>query len=183
MLQIAPNWHPAVVHLPIALILVSLIFHLAAKIFHQSLLSKHWTIVGHWTLWFAAIGAILAVYFGLEAYNSVDHDDAGHLAMILHRNWALPTAGGLVLFALWDGWKRKDTDFLPWPMLVILMLLAAGIVRTAWLGGEVVFIHGIGVKAVEPQSEVTFPATSESTEAEEKSPAPHDHNDGHHHSH
>lgn len=153
-----------------------------AKVLPQCPRSMHWAIVGHWTLWLAAIGAIAAVLFGLEAYNSVNHDDAGHIAMTLHRDWALAVAASLVLFALWDRWKRKDTDLLSWPMLALLLLLTAGIVRTAWLGGEVVFVHGVGVKAVEIQSNRSLPAISVTPEAEDSSSAGHDH-DGHRHSH
>lgn len=183
MLQITPNWHPAVVHFPIALILVSLIFHLMAKVLPQSKRSMHWAIVGHWTLWLAAIGALIAVLFGFEAYTSVNHDDAGHIAMTLHRDWALPVAAAIVLFALWDSWKRRDTDLLTWPMLALLLILTAGIVRTAWLGGEVVFVHGIGVKTVVPQSTRTPSARSSAPEVQGKSSAVHDHDDGHHHGH
>jgi uncharacterized membrane protein len=109
---------------------------------------------GHFTLWLSAIGAATAVLFGWLAFNSVNHDDAGHAAMLLHRSWAVPTAICLILLASWDVWKYRVNQLIPVPMLFILFLLAQSISVTAWLGGEVVYRHGIGVLSL-PASEGT----------------------------
>lgn len=129
-------------------------------------------------LWLSALTAIIAVIFGLQAYNTVNHDEAGHLAMTLHRNWALPTTVGLVLLAMWDAWRHRDTKVMSWPTVVILLVISLAILRTAWLGGEVVFRHGIGVMAL-PESE-DAPASDATGAGEGEG---HDHDHAHQHEH
>ena len=50
----------------------------------------------------ASFTALVAVAFGWLAYNSVNHDDAGHAAMTVYKFWAFTTAAVLVLLALFD---------------------------------------------------------------------------------
>lgn len=150
--QILPNVHPAVVHFPIALTIIAFIFSLAAYVRPSHPSAVQLAAAGHFTLWLAAIGAGVAVLFGWIAYNSVNHDDAGHAAMLLHRSWAVPTALGLILIASWDAWKNRVNELISVPMLFMLFLLSQSIAVTAWLGGEVVYRHGIGVLSL-PASE------------------------------
>nr|MBA3695945.1 DUF2231 domain-containing protein [Methylotenera sp.] len=107
---------------------------------------------GHLTLWLAAFSAGIAVLFGWLAFNSVNHDDAGHAAMLLHRSWAVPTAIGLMLLASWDARKYRVNELISVPMLLLLFLLSQAIAVTGWLGSEVVYRHGIGVLSL-PASE------------------------------
>lgn len=151
-LQIIPNLHPAIVHFPIALTIIAFLLSLAAYVRPSHPSAAQLAAAGHFTLWLAALGAAVAVLFGWLAYNSVNHDDAGHAAMLLHRSWAVPTAIGLILLASWDAWKGRVSQLIPVPMLFILFLLAQSIAVTAWLGGEVVYRHGIGVLSL-PASE------------------------------
>ncbi len=150
--QILPNVHPAVVHFPIALTIIAFIFSLAAYVRPSHPSAVQLAAAGHFTLWLAAIGAGVAVLFGWLAYNSVNHDDAGHTAMLLHRSWAVPTAISLILLASWDAWICRVNQLISVPMLFILFLLSQSIAVTAWLGGEVVYRHGIGVLSL-PASE------------------------------
>ena len=150
--QIIPNLHPAIVHFPIALTVIAFLLSLAAYVRPGHPSAAQLAAAGHFTLWLAAIGAAIAVLFGWLAYNSVNHDDAGHAAMLLHRSWAVPTALGLILLASWDAWKYRANQLISVPMLFILFLLSQSIAITAWLGGEVVYRHGIGVLSL-PASE------------------------------
>jgi uncharacterized membrane protein len=141
--QIIPNLHPAVVHFPIALTIVAFILGLAARLFRQSASSTSLAAAGYYVLILAAVSAVAAVGFGWLAFNStMNHDDAGHAAMLLHRAWAIPTAVGLVLLAICP---------MSIPVLVCLAGLSMSVATTAWLGGEVVYRHGIGV--------LSFPAS------------------------
>ena len=152
--QIIPNLHPAIVHFPIALTVIAFLLSLAAYVRPSHPSAAQLAAAGHFTLWLAAIGAAIAVLFGWLAYNSVNHDDAGHAAMLLHRSWAVPTAIGLILLASWDAWKCRVNQLISVPMLFILFLLSQSIAITAWLGGEIVYRHGIGVISL-PASEGT----------------------------
>ena len=152
--QIIPNYHPMVVHFPIALTIIAFLLSIAAYARRSHPVSAQLAAAGHFTLWLAAIGAAAAVLFGWLAYNSVNHDDAGHAAMLLHRAWAIPTAIGLILLASWDAWKYRVNELISVPMLFLLFLLSQAIAVTGWLGGEVVFRHGIGVLSL-PSSEIS----------------------------
>ena len=146
--QIVPNLHPMVVHFPIALTLVAFLLSVGAYVRRRHPVATQLAAAGHLTLWLAAIGAATAVLFGWVAFNSVNHDDAGPAAMLLHRSWAIPTALGLILLASWDAWKYRVNELISVPMLFLLFLLSQAIAVTGWLGGEVVYRHGIGVLSI-----------------------------------
>jgi len=146
MIQVIPNWHPIFVHFPIAFATAALAFTAVGKVFKD----RPWQclIMGHWMLWAAAITACIAAVFGWFAYNSVIHDEAGHLAMTIHRNWAMGALGALILLAVWASRTYRSAEA---PSHVFLFLLAAMwllLAITAWHGGEVVYRHGLGVMAL-----------------------------------
>jgi len=144
--KIIPNVHPAIVHFPIALTFMSLLFGIAAAFKRQTQLGEYFTAYTHFTLWLSAFFGLIAVLFGWLAFNStINHDDAGHAAMLLHRAWAIPTAAGLVLVAIWHSLKSRQSNPMSIPVLVYLAGLSMSVATTAWLGGEAVYRHGIGV--------------------------------------
>lgn len=144
--KIIPNLHPAVVHFPIALTMAAFIFGLVARLTRKSESAHLVAAAGNYTLIFAALSAIAGVVFGWLAFNStMNHDDAGHAAMLLHRAWAIPTAVGLVLLAIWNSAKSRLSNIMSIPVLICLAGLSMAVATTAWLGGEVVYRHGIGV--------------------------------------
>ncbi|GBG14771.1 uncharacterized protein NMK_2372 [Novimethylophilus kurashikiensis] len=144
MPYIIPNLHPLVVHFPVALITIAAIFHLVAAVTR----SKTCAVIAHTSLWLGALGAVIAVLFGWQAYNSVNHDEAGHAAMLLHRAWALGTLAVVVTLAAWDGLRRKADD-IPSKWFSTAIVIAWGLVAvTAWHGGELVYRHGLGVMAL-----------------------------------
>lgn len=139
MIEIIPNYHPFFVHFPIAYATAALFFFAAGILFGEKSWAAQCLVFARWMLWAATIFAGIAAVFGWFAYNSVDHDEAGHQAMTLHRNWALATQGVLTLLAaIW----------IPDPLLVAWLL----VISTAWHGSEVVYRHGLGVMSL-PEAE------------------------------
>ena len=151
MIQIIPNFHPVVVHFPIVLTIVAFISALAAQLFKKRVFASHLTIISHYMLWAAAATVLVAISFGWLAYNSVNHDDAGHAAMTVHKFWAFITAAVLVLLALFDIKKHLLNTIFPLYFVVLLGVASASVGATAWLGGEVVYRHGIGVLSMPAQ--------------------------------
>jgi uncharacterized membrane protein len=152
MIEIIPNWHPVFVHFPIAFATAAVFFFTAAQLFKEKSWAAQSLLTGRWMLWSAAIFACIAVVFGWFAYNSVDHDEAGHLAMTAHRNWALVAVGVLVMLAALDVWLRRFTAATPSGFLALLVVSWLLIINAAWHGGEVVYRHGLGVMSL-PKSE------------------------------
>lgn len=148
MIEIIPNWHPALVHFPIALTTVALAFIAVGTLFRNGSYAAQCRATGRWMLWGAALFALIAAAFGWFAFNSVGHDEVSHAAMTLHRNWAIWTLAALVALAAWDVWrggsrKKPSQGFLG--LLVAAWLLVAS---TAWHGAELVYRHGLGVMAL-----------------------------------
>src|SRR5512143_1784511 len=99
MPEILPNWHPALVHFPIALAITATLLLLASRLRPDNHLLP---ASGRLLVALAAVGAVLAAALGWHAYATVEHDAAGHLVMLRHRNWALATTLGLIAMAAWD---------------------------------------------------------------------------------
>ncbi len=173
MPEIIPNLHPLFVHFPIALLSVSAFLHLATKAMQGKPYYAHpCAILAHTTLWLAALTALPAVLFGWQAFNSVNHDDAGHTVMLTHRAWALATFAVIAVVAAWDVWRNK-VDIAPkWSFSLAVLVAWVMLSITAWHGGELVYRHGLGVMSLPAAAEDLHPhgATSE----------PHEHAD---HSH
>ena len=148
MIEIIPNWHPAFVHFPIAFATAAVFFVACGVVFKAKPWAQQCLLFGHWMLWGAAIFACIAAVFGWFAYNSVEHDEAGHQAMTLHAYWALSAVGALVVLAALDVRSRRFVG-MPGSGFLVLLVVAWGLViSTAWHGGEVVFRHGVGVMSL-----------------------------------
>ncbi len=144
MPDILPNWHPAAVHFPIALSLTAALLLLLSKLSPR--LAQQCVSSAYLLLPLSAISALLAAVLGWHAFNTAEHDAAGHAAMLTHRNWAVAAtalalllAAGLIV-ALRLGYRPQA-----WATPASL-LLAGTFVVTGWLGGELVYRHGIGVQ-------------------------------------
>lgn len=148
MIEVIPNWHPVFVHFPIAFATASVFFFVAAKLFKERTFAAQCLLAGRWMLWGAAIFACIAAVFGWLAFNSVEHDEAGHLAMTLHRNWALGALGSLLLLAALEVWLRRLAGMPTYGFLVLLIGAWLLVVSAAWHGGELVYRHGLGVTAL-----------------------------------
>ncbi|MFZ2269469.1 MAG: DUF2231 domain-containing protein [Azonexus sp.] len=179
MPEIVPNWHPALVHFPIALTITATLLMLAAsRRSADPLLVPSARLL----LRLAAGTAVVAAIFGWQAFQSVEHDAAGHLVMLSHRNWALSSTAGLLLATIWDAFGHAAQRHL----VLVLLTLSAGIVVTAWLGGEMVYRHGIGVSAAAfaPTAGPPVPNVPQATPAAAPLlPGEHIHQDGKRHHH
>ncbi len=153
MIEIIPNWHPVFVHFSVALLSLSVVLYLLARLPLPAGLCGEWQVVARWALWFGALFAIATAVTGWLAYNSVDHDDISHAAMTEHRNWALITLTLFVVLALWSLWGRlanRASSKGAVGAVFLALLAASGILlaSTAWHGAELVFRHGLGVMSL-----------------------------------
>lgn len=144
MPDIVPNWHPAAVHFPIALGMTAALLLLAAR-----LKPAHvgFSAAARLLLLLAAIGAAIASALGWHAFSTVEHDAAGHVVMLRHRDWALSTTLLLAVLAVWDGWRQRAGQPMHGALLPGMLLISGALAITGWLGGEMVYRHGVGVAA------------------------------------
>jgi uncharacterized membrane protein len=130
--------HPMLVPIPIGLFAFTLIADLATR-FGWS--GSAWPDVAFYCMGGGIGGALVAAVFGYLDYRSLTDPQVGKLANT-HR---LVVLGAVVLFIInfWLRWKGGDaTQTLPLVLTLagILVLLVGG-----WLGGHLVFVHGVAV--------------------------------------
>jgi uncharacterized membrane protein len=153
VIEIIPNWHPICVHFTVGLLTAAVAFYILLYLFtHIEFLSKAITleleIVARWCLWAGALVTVLTVLAGLYAFNTVKHDGHAHIAMMAHRNWALATAGIILLVVSWSVWRYYKGKTLSIQFIIALLIMQSFLLSTAWHGGELVYRHGLGVMSL-----------------------------------
>ena len=145
--------HPAVVHFPIALTLVALLLEVLAR--SRRLRALEAGALALTVL--AAVAAVVAVLTGNAAHDAAvippdarglvhTHEEIGEFAMW----WLLGVAAVRSLLA-WRGWF---TGWRPWAYLVLVTVAACLVGYNGYLGGRMVFDHGVGTAPVEQHGAV-----------------------------
>jgi len=141
--------HPKLVHFTIALFSMSVFFEIAGLLTKKTI----WQKAAWLNLVFAGAAVIATVLSGLLAANNVAHNDAAHEIMETHETIGFIVLGVILLLLVWRIFlKGKAVQKFAW-LYLLLGLGGVGLMLTgAYLGGEMVYIHGVAVKAV-PVSE------------------------------
>ena len=140
-----PGWHPYIVHFPIVLLPLSLVFDLAALVKGR----PTWHTAAYCLLVAGTVAAAAAVISGNAAatpHRETDvvaaaierHEDSGSLVLIAF----IAVALGRLPLQL----RQRTTG---WPLKAWLAVAAAGCVlvwRTSLLGGDLVYEYGVGVR-------------------------------------
>jgi len=150
MLEAIGHLHPIVIHFPLALLLSGGLFSLASRLIRHEETRNAFQVAGAWNFRIGVLSLLPALLTGWAAYQTVAHDAPSHAAMTLHRNWALATGVVFLGVAAWrDRGKDWPSGWLTWIGLVLgLVLLGV----TGYLGGNLVYRHGLGVQSL-PASE------------------------------
>jgi len=137
-----PNLHPLVVHFPVALLTVGLLFDLLGMVSKRD--DHHRT--GWWLHISGALGLILAVITGLHAEDSVEITEGARNHFEIHEQVAFATTA---VFALLLAWRVGSKTRIPErrrPVYFMLSIAAVALLWvTAWYGGEMVYSFGVGV--------------------------------------
>ena len=128
--------HPMLVSIPIGLFVFSLVADIAAR----AGWGEAWPVVAFYCMGGGIVGALLAAVFGLVDLLSMTDERVkkvglAHMAIML-----VVVTLYVVNFALrWQGAPVAGAPF-TLSVFAILLLLAGG-----WLGGHMVFVHGVAV--------------------------------------
>jgi len=142
----APNIHPMIIHFPIVLWLIAVLFD-----FVSLFRSEEW--IGNTTLALYGLGALsaLATFFsGKQAIDMVSVPFQGELTASSHSDWGHFTLYFFVIYAavrLILFWKQLDKKKTVAIALFVLGTIGMGLVaKTADLGGKLVYKYGVGTE-------------------------------------
>lgn len=146
---IIPNIHPILVHFTIALFSVSFILHaiyyFGMQKYAKTKLISEIEIVARWCLWLTIFFSTLTVLAGLYAYYTVPHNEAGHIAMGIHRNSAFISFSLILITGIYSILQFITHRKISLITLILLGITQISILITGYLGSEVVYRYGIGV--------------------------------------
>ena len=147
----APRLHAAINDLPVALLLVAVLFDLGGWLLKRE--SLRWA--GLWTLWAGVLGGWAAVVAGKLAEEALEHGDAIHDLMERHERLAYITMGVFTVVLVWKMLRRFS---LPpaeeWATRALSVLGVAGIVWVGAIGGKLMFEHAAGLKSAVMEAEM-----------------------------
>lgn len=144
-----PNLHPFIVHFPIALIVLAVLFDAARLFFRQQDWLEKATLALYAT---GSLGLIAAFLSGRQAVETVSVTGDAVPVVTSHEDWALYT---LIYFLIFTGirfviwWKQLEKGF----VLPVLVVFAMGGTGMLWYTGEqgakLVYKHGVAVGEID----------------------------------
>jgi len=133
--------HPMLVHYPLALLPTAV----GADLLARATGSERLADVGRTLMPFAAASAAVAAVAGIVAQEEVQADAEAQTLLVTHRNLNLSLVSMATALAAWR-WRQKQagTGYLA------LALAGLGVMGySAYLGGKMVYDHGLGVRAAD----------------------------------
>ena len=139
-----PPIHPALVHLPIAFVILSFVTDVLAKITKRESLAQ----TAFWSLVAALIGGGITIAAGYWDMNHAALADQTHEFVDQHLiiGWVLAIC--LLVLTLWR-WRirQQARRVVTNPYVIGALLVLALTFFQGWYGGEMVYAHGAGVAA------------------------------------
>ena len=140
------NLHPAIVHFPIALLVVAALLAIVTLVNKK----ESWK---NWMFKNLVLGLVflpLAIIAGLVEEQSLQHSEAIHSVLMIHKYNGFAILLVYSILTIWF-WRRKNSiqskEYTAW---ALCLLLATGLLSyQGYLGGKMVFDLGAGVKPME----------------------------------
>lgn len=151
-----PTIHPMVLHFPIVLLYITAGIDVLARILPDR--DRFLQRAGFWTLTLACFFTVVTMAVGLVSEQAVHWTP--QLQAILERHQTFAMLTGLAEGAAWlvrlgsrfprrdSGWQIFGRGRGGWGSTTLVLLAAASITMTAYLGGKMVYDHGAGVLGV-----------------------------------
>ncbi len=137
-------FHPALVHFSVAFLTAGGLLE-AAGIF---LGRQGWSRAGNRLVWAGLVSLLPTIASGYLAINTLDVPPAAERLAWHHERNAWIALGGFFASRFWKAWNRGSLAR-PAEIGYALLTLAAvaWLLFNAWLGAELVYVHGLGVAA------------------------------------
>jgi uncharacterized membrane protein len=137
--------HPKVVHFTIALFSVSVLFDILGLITKK----RYFQSAAWLNLILAGAASVVTVISGLLAASNAAHDEAAHQVIEIHEKIGFIVLGIILVLLLWRILLRGRFPVRLSFLYVVLAVVGVGFMFTgAYFGGELVYTHGVAVKAV-----------------------------------
>lgn len=144
----ATHLHAIIIHFPIALLLVGFLSEFLALFIKKDFLKN----TAFYLLLLGALGAIAAYVSGNYAGDGIEEGPL-KIPMELHEQAALITLWLAIITALFSVliyYFKIQNSKAKWAGILLYALLAVSVARTGYLGGQLVFSHGVGVELALP---------------------------------
>jgi uncharacterized membrane protein len=143
-----PPLHPAVIHFPIALVVVSLLFDLLGRWLNKESLrgAAFWCLLG------ALLGGAAAAASGYFDYSRAALGDTSRYVQFhMYIGWVLVAC--VIVLTIWRWRIFARTTTTPTVYLIAALLVAGLTLFQGWYGGEMVYSQGAGVAAASKGTE------------------------------
>jgi uncharacterized membrane protein len=137
--------HPMMVHFPLALTIIGTLCLVGARLLRQGPFQSSLAAAGTWNVVLGGMAVLLTLATGLGAALHLQLHDGAQYSVSRHVIWAVCTSQLVVLLAIWRGTADSATSRPTWLLLVLLFIACAGLIVTAYYGGENVYHYGLGV--------------------------------------
>lgn len=139
------NWHAALAHFAIALLLTSTFFFLT--MYWRKKKGSQFEVAGKWTLWLGTVIALGAMAAWLLMSEVAPHNSAAHKVMQSYESIGSIALVAVVLFSLLVLMAQKiGVQYVAGSVVVGFLVLFAGI-----QGGDLLYNHGVGA-GLKPES-------------------------------
>jgi uncharacterized membrane protein len=149
--------HPAVVHFPLALYPATLLFDLLAFTRNDGSVYTHGAFI---LIVAASVGAVGAMITGFAQLPDIPLDSSVWKTAMLHMSVQM-IAGSIFLVSLLLRLRHVDDVHPPVIAVVCAVIGAGALFYGGWLGGHMVFSHGVSVE-LDADGQMTHAADTES---------------------
>ncbi|MEX0721559.1 MAG: DUF2231 domain-containing protein [Balneolaceae bacterium] len=162
----APSIHPMIVHFPIAILLLAVIMDVASLFLPKSWWDEKKNLILYA---FASVSSVGAFLSGNDAAEKVFVEADAQRLLTNHADWAEYTVWFLAIYTLLRigafVWKKAEIKSIQVGFTILAFAGVFLVYKTAELGAEMVFGHGVGVQQTE--SSISEP-TANDEKAESK---------------
>jgi len=138
-----PQIHPALVHFSVAFLVVGASCEAYGMLQRREAAERF----GSRLLWIGAASLCLTLLSGYIAANTVSVGPAATEVLEAHERNGWFLLGLIVAALFWKGWNRGKIPDGQRPFFALLLIAVVALtIYSALLGGQMVYVHGVGVR-------------------------------------